>query len=527
MARLALAALLAAITIRACGAFGEPACPAIPDGEQYERFGFDFLSAPLSPHSTFSDCVALCCATSTCVALSFNQPQPATTTVGGTTCTANGTCCMLKRAVPPLTPNPNVGAVRTAVLALGRGPAPPPPFPPSPALAAATVSRSPTIWRGAPGAGDTWPSAWTADGRTFAWVCDTALGPMGLTELTGDPFARNLSVTVVAGDPLNWLQLCAPYNASRKEDFGNVKSGGMAEVGGVLFLGAACIDYGWNSTLFTRQRDIAGFVAASTDAGKTWANVTEVGSFPGRFSAPTFTSCGRGAPCRDPVMNASWTYVFFTGSAWNDYTYWENGDAHFLARVAPDAASLANPAAYQYWVGYSGGAAPRPQWSPDATQAQPVLSFGRMLGQNAVHYNAEIGRWLVANYGFVNSAGNPWPWHQDPWHELNVTRRTQLLFLEAPEPWGPWSIFHRDDDFGQAWDGPGAYGTTFPAAFHRPLQADGTAEMIMLFSCGNGPAGCEYKLNYVNVTVQLTASGVAHAVAVKARSSSVFRSAPR
>jgi len=266
-----------------------------------------------------------------------------------------------------------------------------------------------------------------------------------------------------------------------------------------------------------RQHDIVGFVAASTDGGATWANVTAVGAFPGRFAAPTFTNCGAGGACRDPDMNVSWTYVFFTGSAYDDFSYWENGDAHFLARVAPDAASVATPAAYHYFCGYSGGAAPRPQWSPDATQAQPVLAFGRMLGQNAVHYNAQIGRWLVANYGFVNQAGNPWPWHQDAWHVTGTLRRTQLVMLEAPEPWGPWSVFYRDDDFGAAWNGSGAYGTTFPAAFHRPLRADGSAEMVLLFSCGNGLAGCEYKLNYVNVTVQLTPSGVAHAAARRAR----------
>jgi len=41
--------------------------------------------------------------------------------------------------------------------------------------------------------------------------------------------------------------------------------------------------------------------------------------------------------------------------------------------------------------------------------------------------------------------------------------------------------------------------------------------MVMLFSCGNGFSGCVYKLNYVNVTLQLTPSGVAAAAAARAR----------
>ena len=425
---------------------------------------------------------------------------------------------MLKGTVPPLNAtNPWPGAVQSGVLALGRGDAPTPPFPPSAAVAGATMGASRKLWGDGRADGDTWASVWTRDGRTLAWVCDTTYGPMALMELTGDPFNATLNATLVAPDPVDWLTLCAPYNASRKEDFGNVKAGGVADVNGTLFLGATCNNYGTDSTLFVRQHDIVGFVVASTDGGTTWTNVTAVGAFPGRFAAPTFTNCGPGGACRDPDSSLEWVYAFFTGSAFNDFTYWENGDAHFLARVAPDAASVSNPAAYQYYAGTSGGATARPQWSQDATQAQPVLTFGRMLGQNAIHYNAEIGRWLVANYGFVNGAGDPWPWHQLPWHTHDTPRRTQLTMLEAPHPWGPWSVFFRDDDFGAAWDGSGAYGTTFPAAFHRPLAADGTAEMTMLFSCGNGGAGCDYQLNYINVTLQLTPAGVSHARAARRR----------
>ncbi len=510
-----MAARLGCFVLAALGAAAAaPSCSVALDDASLVREGADFLSFPFPNGSAASlpDCASLCCQTSTCVAFTFAFPQPAAVSVGGGACAAGGACCLLKRAAPAAAANPHAGAVRSGVLALGRGAAPAPPFAASAAVAGAAVARAPTVWRGPPGAGDTWASVWTAGGRTLAWACDTALGPMGLTEFFGDPYAGNLSVAVVAADPVDWLTLCAPYNVSRKEDFGNVKAGGVAEVGGILYLGATCINYGFDATLFVRQHDIAGFIVASADGGATWRNVTAVGAFPGRFAAPTLTNCGAGAPCRDPDMNVSWIYAFFTGSAFNNFAYWENGDAHFLARVAPDA-SVGNPAAYQYFAGYSGGAVPRPQWSPDATQAQPVFAFGRMLGQNDVHYNAEIGRWLVANYGFINQAGNPWPWHQDAWHQTGLVRRTQLIMLEAPQPWGPWSIFFRDDDFGAAWNGTGAYGTTFPAAFHRPLQPDGTAEMIMVFSCGNGLAGCEYKLNYVNVTLQLTPTGVAHAAA--------------
>ena len=335
----------------------------------------------------------------------------------------------------------------------------------------------------------------------FAWTCDTAVNktgsPMAPNEMTGDPYSKTLVPVALAVSPVD-QQLCAPYHPS---DIVNTKTGGMLSLGTTLYTGVTCITYGQDSTLFVRQHDLAGFIVKSTDSGRSWTNVTAVGAFPGRFAAPTFVNCGPGAACQDPDSSLMWVYTFFTGASWNDFAYWENGDAHFLARVAPE--SVENAAAYQYFAGYSGGSVARPQWSPDATQAQPVLSFSRMTGQNDVQYNAQIGRWLCANYGFINELGSPWPWHQDAWHQTDIRRRTQLLMLEAPNPWGPWSLFYRDDDFGSVWNASGSYGTTFPALYHRPVTANKTAQMIMLFSCGNGLAGCHYTLNTVEVTLTL------------------------
>ena len=505
------AALLPGVTAAASAL--PPACAAALDPPTSLRTGADILSFPLPLTATLDDCIALCCQTSTCVALSFNLPQPEATAVGGMACAVGGACCMLKGRVPPLNAsNPWPGAVRSATLALGAGPGPAPPFAPSTAIASAALAQGPpALWGDGRADGDTWASAWLADGRTLAWVCDTTYGPMALMELQGDPYASALAAAVVAPDPLPWLDLCKAFNASRAEDYGNIKAGGMAEVNGTLYVGVSCINYGFDSTLFVRQHNLAGFVAASSDGGRSWANITAVGAFPGRFAAPVFTSCGRGAPCPDPDLpGVQWTYVFFTGSAYNDASYWESGDAHYLARVAPTADALARPAAYQYYAGTSGGALPRAQWSPDATQAQPVLAFGRMLGENNIHYNAQLGRWVCANYGFLDTAGNPSTWHQQPWHTKDTPRRTQLLMLEAPQPWGPWRAFFRDDDFGGAWNGSGAYGTTFPAAFHTQV-VNGSAQMSMLFACGNGLAGCHYQLNYMNVTLQLSPEGVEHA----------------
>lgn len=110
--------------------------------------------------ATASDCIALCCQTSTCVALSYNNPQPAYTAIGGTACNAGGVCCMLKGKVPPLNgsnPYP-AGTVRSAALSPpATAPAPTPPFPASTAIVSATLVGPRATWCDDVACGDTWP----------------------------------------------------------------------------------------------------------------------------------------------------------------------------------------------------------------------------------------------------------------------------------------------------------------------------------------------------------------------------------
>ena len=264
------------------------------------------------------------------------------------------------------------------------------------------------------------------------------------------------------------------------------------------------MNYG-DDAVFNRQHNLAGFVARSTDGGASWANVTVVGdpALGGRFAAPVFVSCGKaydGDCLADGVL-----YVFFPG-AFDNAAYWDNNDAMFLARVAP--AAVANLSAYEFFAGLDGGGAP--VWTPDASQAQPSVEFGSMVGENAVSYNPFLGRYLIANYGFLDNAGRPRPWHTKPYMSPH---RTQLLLLEAERPWGPWRRFLANDDSGAPMlDAPGLYTPTFPSAYMRAPAADGaTAQMQMFFACLGGSASCRYTLNYVPLTLSLNASELARA----------------
>lgn len=146
--------------------------------------------------------------------------------------------------------------------------------------------------------------------------------------------------------------------------------------------------------------------------------------------------------------------------------YWDNNDAMFLGRVPQ--ANVDSAAAYEYFVGFDGEGTPT--WSSDTSQAQPSIFFGRMMGENAAFFNPYLGvggRYVIANFGLIDDEGNPRPWHSEPYMMPHRTQvifasakatyaptlivrppccQMQLTMFEAPNPWGPWSMFFRDDD---------------------------------------------------------------------------------
>ena len=70
-----------------------------------------------------------------------------------------------------------------------------------------------------------------------------------------------------------------------------------------------------------------------------------------------------------------------------------------------------------------------------------------MTGENHVSYNKGLKRYIMGNYGFINEKGEPQPYHQTKLWD-SVRQSSQLTIFEAPEPWGPWSVFHQNDNWG-------------------------------------------------------------------------------
>lgn len=165
-------------------------------------------------------------------------------------------------------------------------------------------------------------------------------------------------------------------------------------------------------------------------------------------------------------------YFFYGGN----YSRWNNNDAAILGRVMPGQLAAGSLGGWQFFCGNASGPASEARWCAREGDAVPVLEYEKMLGENLVSHDAASGRYLMANYGFYRGDTNePYSWFSKP---VRGRRWSQLVLLEAPNAWGPWSVVHLEDD----WRGVGAgYTPTLPTAWMQPWQ-NGQLRVAMVHS---------------------------------------------
>lgn len=312
------------------------------------------------------------------------------------------------------------------------------------------------------GDGDMWPLTWAADGNLYAAAGDNTDSPMNFWQVGGHPEPHHswgVTMRLVDNLPVDPAVYCQrPHVDPRR----GVKPAGLLSLGGTIYLAAELHNYGEDPN-FRRQQNVSAWILTTRGYGLTWnREATPQDFFTGRLSSPHFIQFGQDyAGARDEYVYAS----FPVGEDGN--SYWENGDAMLLGRVLQD--ELLRRESWEFWTGAD--AHNRPAWSKDEQRAQPIFAYHHMTGENHIAYNAGLGRYILGNYSFIDAAGNPRPYHQ-AWPES--ARRSQLTLYEAPEPWGPWSLFYRDDDWGRL----GGYQPNFPTKW---MSADGRT-MWMVYS---------------------------------------------
>jgi hypothetical protein len=312
------------------------------------------------------------------------------------------------------------------------------------------------------GDGDMWPLTWAKDGNMYGGAGDNMGSPMNFWKIVGDlntpwdVYLENINNLPV--DPRIYCK------DPRVDARSGIKPAGLLSLEGILYLAVENMNYGENPE-FNRQRNINGWIITSNDYGKTWnTDATPTDFFTGRFSSIHFLQFGKDYEgARDEFV-----YAYFPGASDDGNSYWENGDYILLGRVPQDRILVR-----EEWEFFKGTINGGPVWDKDGKEAQPVFEYYNMTGENHVSYNKGLKRYIMGNYSFLDADGNPMPYHQN-WPDS--TWRSQLTLFEAPEPWGPWSLFYRDDNWGQY----GGYQPNFPTKW---MSKDG--KIMWMVSSGS------------------------------------------
>jgi len=306
--------------------------------------------------------------------------------------------------------------------------------------------------------GDMWPITWAADGNLYGGAGDNSGSPMNFWRITGEPQTGwHFHLMLIDNMPVEVARYCQIPPADARN---GVKPAGLLSLDGRLYFAVEAMNYG-EDPKFNRQRNIHGWIITTDDYGASWnRDATPTDFFTGRLSSCHFLQFGKDY---EGARNQC-VYAYFPGAD-DGNSYWENGDYLLLGRVPKT--SILEREAWEFVVKLNEGA--EPTWGAGDSKAVPIFRYPLMCGEDHVSYNKGLGRYLLGNYSFIDANGIPRPYHQT-WPESAM--RSQLTLFEAPEPWGPWSLFYGDNDWGTYGD----YQPCFPTKW---MSEDGrTVHMV-------------------------------------------------
>lgn len=186
---------------------------------------------------------------------------------------------------------------------------------------------------------------------------------------------------------------------------------------------------------FSKNYGVAGIIQ-SKDLGKTWTNLpgkTTPEFFGNKFGAPAFLTFG---PGNTETPKRLGPYVYAISNDGN----WASGDHVYLGRVHRDSVIFR-----QAWQFYQGNTrANVPHWSGEEGAASPIFSDPGHVGHPTITYNKALNRYILC----ISSDMVP--------HRENATKEetrkwnweSEMQLYEGPNPWGPWSIFHNEKQWG-------------------------------------------------------------------------------
>ena len=265
--------------------------------------------------------------------------------------------------------------------------------------------------------GDTYPVTWADDDTLYASSGDPLWGEsrdgLDVEKFTGGPGA-------------DWkIHKVHPMNEYTGWGGDGPKPTGMICVDGVLYLAFQNLlrqkkpPHGLLS-----QHGSDAHIVYSANKGVFWTpHLPNIGApmFPGcKFGGPAFVQHGKNnADARDE-------FVYAISS-----DQWDNGSNLRLGRV--HKTRVVERPAWEWVCAFD--ARGNPAWHHDLDLAIPVLSLHRRLGCPEMVWLPKPQRYLLLTWRLRG--------------DFSPTDGTDLLALESPNPWGPFSLVH----FEEYWEG--------------------------------------------------------------------------
>ncbi|MDD5705853.1 MAG: hypothetical protein PHR35_08000 [Kiritimatiellae bacterium] len=309
--------------------------------------------------------------------------------------------------------------------------------------------------------GDTWSCTWADDNHLYSTADDC----YGIKKSNNS----NLALFRVEGfPPKHTVSLVNPMDAYGNAGFhdraDSWKANGLICVDGILYM-AVSQHSGAYEYADLIQRTYDASIIKSDDHGKTWSCKRRDPMFPSpRFSTPFFVQFGRDY---QGAMD-DWVYAV-SGASWN------NGNYLTLGRVPKALIGNLNAHDWEMFNGLDDQS--QPTWEKYGTgvvrPGKAVFQFRGYTSMTGMHYVPAVHRFLLPQWAYVDLDG------PDPSH------RTFFHLYEAPKPWGPWSLVHVEENFGNAW-----YNPSLPAKWFE----DGGRRLWMV--CGGDFANCHKNQDY-------------------------------
>jgi hypothetical protein len=295
--------------------------------------------------------------------------------------------------------------------------------------------------------GDILPTPWADDDDLYVLIDDG-----GTSVPQGGALWRN-SFAQIVGSPLH-LRFrrigVSPPPATRAQIRSNPKlwtgplgpyySTGFAVVNDV-FYATQVNDWKWGSN--SPFAGLAG-IAYSTDHGAHWQFPRK--SFPAATGNLNWIQSGRARLAPDGYLYAIATEKEF------------NASTLILGRSRPDIADVTDPSRWQWASGWQAGLAqPWPTWTRSIADAKPILSWPGHITYPRMSYDQGLHRYLLTfTYSYAGSPPGVW------------RSGAELVILDSPHPWGPFTFVTRGHYFGPS----NGYDPAFPVKWISPNGLD-------------------------------------------------------